>query len=44
MRACHGADGKGNQALGAPNLTDDVALRRLRSHDRRDDHQGPQQS
>jgi cytochrome c oxidase cbb3-type subunit 3 len=21
--ACHGADGKGNQALGAPNLTDD---------------------
>jgi cytochrome c oxidase cbb3-type subunit 3 len=24
--ACHGADGKGNQALGAPNLTDDVWL------------------
>jgi cytochrome c oxidase cbb3-type subunit 3 len=23
---CHGADGKGNQALGAPNLTDDVWL------------------
>ena len=22
--ACHGVDGKGNQALGAPNLTDDV--------------------
>ncbi|MCC7325276.1 MAG: cytochrome-c oxidase, cbb3-type subunit III [Burkholderiales bacterium] len=22
--ACHGADGKGNQALGAPNLTDDI--------------------
>ena len=22
--ACHGMDGKGNQALGAPNLTDDV--------------------
>jgi cytochrome c oxidase cbb3-type subunit 3 len=24
--ACHGNDGKGNQALGAPNLTDDVWL------------------
>jgi cytochrome c oxidase cbb3-type subunit 3 len=24
--ACHGADGKGNQALGPPNLTDDVRL------------------
>jgi len=24
--ACHGADGKGNQAVGAPNLTDDVWL------------------
>jgi cytochrome c oxidase cbb3-type subunit III len=24
--ACHGADGKGNQALGAPNLTDDTWL------------------
>lgn len=24
--SCHGADGKGNQALGAPNLTDDVWL------------------
>ena len=24
--ACHGPDGKGNQALGAPNLTDDVWL------------------
>lgn len=24
--ACHGADGKGNQALGAPNLTDDIWL------------------
>lgn len=24
--ACHGADGKGNQAMGAPNLTDDVWL------------------
>ncbi|MDO8376184.1 MAG: c-type cytochrome, partial [Aquabacterium sp.] len=24
--ACHGADGKGNQALGAPNLTDKVWL------------------
>ena len=24
--ACHGADGKGNPALGAPNLTDDVWL------------------
>ena len=23
--ACHGMDGKGNQAMGAPNLTDDVA-------------------
>jgi cytochrome c oxidase cbb3-type subunit 3 len=24
--ACHGADGKGNPALGAPNLTDDIWL------------------
>jgi cytochrome c oxidase cbb3-type subunit 3 len=24
--ACHGADGRGNQALGAPNLTDKVWL------------------
>ena len=24
--ACHGADGKGNTALGAPNLTDDIWL------------------
>jgi cytochrome c oxidase cbb3-type subunit 3 len=24
--ACHGADGKGNQALGSPNLTDDIWL------------------
>jgi cytochrome c oxidase cbb3-type subunit III len=24
--ACHGADGKGNTALGAPNLTDEVWL------------------
>lgn len=24
--ACHGQDGKGNQALGAPNLTDDIWL------------------
>ena len=24
--ACHGADGKGNLALGAPNLTDDIWL------------------
>ncbi len=24
--ACHGADGKGNNAMGAPNLTDDVWL------------------
>ena len=24
--ACHGAEGKGNQALGAPNLTDNVWL------------------
>ena len=24
--ACHGADGKGNQAMGAPNLTDKVWL------------------
>lgn len=24
--ACHGADGKGNQALGAPNLTDNIWL------------------
>jgi cytochrome c oxidase cbb3-type subunit 3 len=23
---CHGLDGKGNQALGAPNLTDDIWL------------------
>ncbi|MEP6792033.1 MAG: c-type cytochrome, partial [Ramlibacter sp.] len=24
--ACHGADGKGNQAIGAPNLADDIWL------------------
>ena len=24
--ACHGADGKGNQAIGSPNLTDDIWL------------------
>jgi cytochrome c oxidase cbb3-type subunit 3 len=24
--ACHGSDGKGNQAMGAPNLTDDIWL------------------
>ena len=24
--ACHGADGKGIQAMGAPNLTDDIWL------------------
>jgi cytochrome c oxidase cbb3-type subunit 3 len=24
--ACHGADGKGNQAVGAPNLTDNIWL------------------
>lgn len=24
--ACHGAEGKGNQALGAPNLTDNIWL------------------
>jgi cytochrome c oxidase cbb3-type subunit 3 len=24
--ACHGMDGKGNQALGAPNLADDIWL------------------
>ena len=24
--ACHGMDGKGNQMLGAPNLTDDIWL------------------
>jgi cytochrome c oxidase cbb3-type subunit 3 len=24
--ACHGPEGKGNQALGAPNLTDDIWL------------------
>ena len=24
--ACHGMDGKGNQALGAPNLTDNIWL------------------
>jgi cytochrome c oxidase cbb3-type subunit III len=24
--ACHGVDGKGNQAVGAPNLTDDIWL------------------
>jgi cytochrome c oxidase cbb3-type subunit 3 len=24
--ACHGPDGSGNQALGAPNLTDDIWL------------------
>ncbi len=26
LRGCHGADGKGNQQLGAPNLTDDIWL------------------
>ena len=40
--ACHGPDGKGNQALGAPNLTDsDLAVRRLRGDDHREHHQGP---
>jgi cytochrome c oxidase cbb3-type subunit 3 len=24
--ACHGADGKGNQAIGAPNLSDNIWL------------------
>jgi len=24
--ACHGAEGKGNQAIGAPNLSDDIWL------------------
>ncbi|WYX22308.1 hypothetical protein WJ973_13215 [Achromobacter xylosoxidans] len=28
--ACHGADGKGNQVLGAPNLTDEVWLTAVR--------------
>ena len=33
--ACHGPDGKGNQALGAPNLTDQIwLLRQLRDGDR----------
>ena len=27
--ACHGVDGKGNQAIGAPNLTDDIWLHGL---------------
>ena len=26
MRACHGDDGKGNQELGAPDLTDKIWL------------------
>ena len=26
LRACHGAEGKGNQALGAPDLTDELWL------------------
>ena len=35
--ACHGADGKGNPALGAPNLTDArLALRRQPRGHRRD--------
>jgi len=31
--ACHGADGRGNQALGAPNLTDDIWLHRGKLED-----------
>jgi cytochrome c oxidase cbb3-type subunit 3 len=38
--ACHGNDGKGNQALGAPNLTDDIWLHGAgRERDRGDDQQ-----
>ena len=41
--ACHGADGKGNPALGAPNLTDDIWLYGGgEAADHRDHHQGPQ--
>ena len=40
--ACHGADGKGNQQLGAPNLTDQIWLVwRIRGDDHRDHQQGP---
>ena len=43
--ACHGADGKGNQALGAPNLTDDIWLYGgARGDDRRDHHQRAQRA
>ena len=39
---CHGEDGKGNQALGAPNLTDELWLYGGRQGDhRRDDPQRP---
>lgn len=31
--ACHGSDGKGNQALGAPNLTDNIWLHGSRTSD-----------
>ena len=40
--ACHGADGKGNQELGAPNLTDKIWLYGSSEADhRRDHHQQP---
>jgi cytochrome c oxidase cbb3-type subunit 3 len=35
--ACHGADGKGNQALGAPNLTDNIWLYDVPNQDLRRD-------
>ena len=43
--ACHGADGKGNPALGAPNLADnDLAVRRIPGGGHRDREQGPRRS
>ena len=43
--ACHGADGKGNQALGAPNLTDKIWLHGGGEDGHRRDHQqGPQRA
>lgn len=35
--ACHGADGKGNQAIGAPNLTDNIWLYDIPNQDLRSD-------
>ena len=41
--ACHGPDGKGNQQLGAPNLTDNNWLYGGSEDHHRDHHQRPQQ-